>query len=428
MLEHVKGNPKSALTGPVLVDDDGVPRFWPLVWTTYQTIKSASTLEKNLRYIDSLYKHCQEIADPSLLDSAIAGLDVEQLTSLLQAYYVHVSNSAPITPASQYKWSSAIRFISKIADLRLNIPCSRDQLDELRLKIAELKVNNQPLYASRQARPTRLRALPSEVVEYLYRILDPTSKDNPFHRRRTIWNAWILFIYFLHQGLRRGEILSQPTDGTWHGYDRNARHERFWIRVRTNPYEEDPRYSKPFVKNEFSFRTLPIAQNLAFAVEEYKNNYRGRPNHSFLLNSIWNTPLSTETVTHIFRTISSALPSDIRRVLRNHTDSDSITPHDLRHTCAVMRLNQFLKLGVDRQTAVENLRVLFGWSKDSTMPLLYARAVFESGLADAWREDFDDRVDILRALITERAFPEAPNANGLAGQLLHQEKSGTEND
>lgn len=92
-----------------------------------------------------------------------------------------------------------------------------------------------------------------------------------------------------------------------------------------------------------------------------------------------------------------------------------------------MRLNQFLKLGIDRQTAIENLRVLFGWSKDSTMPLLYARAVFESGLADVWRKNFDDRVDILRALITERAFPEAPNAKDLAERLSRQRKSGTEN-
>jgi integrase len=414
MIEHFKGNSNSPLSGPVLVDDDGVPRFWGLVWAIYKPISAASTLEKKLRYIEALYKHCHEIADPFILDSALASLNVEQLTSLLQAYYIQVSNSAPITPASQYKWSSATQFVSKIADLRLNIPCTRDELDQLRLNIAELKLNNQPLYASTQTRPTRLRALPVEVIEYLYRLLDPSSKINPFHRFRTIWNAWIFFILFLHQGLRRGEILSQPTDGIWHGFDRDSRHERFWIRVKTNPYEEDPRYSKPSHKNEFSFRTLPIARNLAQGVEEYKINYRGRPDHAFLINSSWETPLSTESVTHIFRTISSALPLSLRKVLRNHTDSESITPHDLRHTCAVMRLNQFLELGVDREIAVENLRVLFGWSKDSTMPLLYARAVFESGLADVWRKDFDDRVNTLRALITERAFPEAPNSDGQA--------------
>lgn len=408
MLEHVKGNPNSALSGPVLVDDDGVPRFWGLVWAICKPIKAASTLEKKLRNVEALYKHCQEIADSSHLDSALAGLNVEQLTSLLQAYYVHLSNSAPITPASQYKWSSAVQFVLDLANLRLHNQSSRDEVDQLRLKIAELKLNNQPLYASTQTQPTRLRALPYEVIEFLYRLLDPSSDSNPFRRSRTIWNAWILFILFLHHGMRRGELLAQPSDGIWHGSGRITGEERFWIRVKTNPYEEDPRYSKPSHKNEFSFRTLPIARNLALAAEEYKNNYRGTPDHSFLINSSWNTPLSTESVTRIFSKVSSSLPSSIRKVLRNHTDSESITPHDLRHTCAVVRLNEFLKLGIDRQAAVENLRVLFGWSKESAMPLLYARAVFESDLADVWRKDFDDRVDILRALITERAFPETP--------------------
>jgi integrase len=407
MLEHIRGNRNSVLSGPVLVDDDGVPRFWSLVWAIYQPMVAKSTLQKKLRYVDAFYKHAQEIAE-SRLDSAIAGLDVEQLSSLLQGYYTHIGNSAPITPASQYKWSSATKFISDLADLRLHISSSRDENDKLRVKIAELKMINQPLYASRQASPTRLRALPYQVIEYLYGLLDPTSKTNPFHRPRTIWNAWILFLLFLHESLRRGEVLSQRSDGIWHGFDRNRQHERFWIRVKTNPYEEDPRYSAPSLKNVFAIRTLPIAQNIALAVEEYKSNYRGMPNHSFLINSSWDTPLSTETVTHIFRTISSALPSHIRTLLRNHTDCESITPHDLRHTCAVLRLNQFLKLGIDRQTATENLRVLFGWEKDSTMPLLYARAAFESSLADVWRKDFDDRVELLRALTTEPAFPEAP--------------------
>lgn len=103
MLEHIKGNLNSALTGPLLVDEDGVPRFWALVWAIYRTIGATSSLEKKLRYIEALYSHSHEIASPSLLDldSAIARMDVEQLTSLLQAYYIHVSNSAPITPASQ---------------------------------------------------------------------------------------------------------------------------------------------------------------------------------------------------------------------------------------------------------------------------------------------------------------------------------------
>jgi hypothetical protein len=108
MLEKIKGNPNSALSGSVLVDDDGVPRFWGLIWAIYQPVGAASTLEKKLRYIESLYKHCQEIADPSLLDSAITSLDVEQLSSLLQAYYIHLSNPGPLQAPWQAKAITSI--------------------------------------------------------------------------------------------------------------------------------------------------------------------------------------------------------------------------------------------------------------------------------------------------------------------------------
>lgn len=113
MLEHIRGNPNSVLTGPVLVDQDGVPRFWGLVWAIFEPLGATSSREKKLRYIEALYSHSGEIAGPSLLDidSAIARLDVEQLTSLLQAYYVHLANSTRITPASQRNWSSAIQFV-----------------------------------------------------------------------------------------------------------------------------------------------------------------------------------------------------------------------------------------------------------------------------------------------------------------------------
>jgi hypothetical protein len=48
--------------------------------------------------------------------------------------------------------------------------------------------------------------------------------------------------------------------------------------------------------------------------------------------------------------------------------------------------------------ALQKMRTLFGWSRNSDMPLHYARAVFEDRLANVWNNAFDDRVAILRAL------------------------------
>ncbi|MFS8981527.1 hypothetical protein PO002_45545, partial [Cupriavidus necator] len=42
----------------------------------------------------------------------------------------------------------------------------------------------------------------------------------------------------------------------------------------------------------------------------YVDNYRGRPSHSFMLSAQTGGPLSTESLTKIFTTISKALPTD----------------------------------------------------------------------------------------------------------------------
>ena len=95
----------------------------------------------------------------------------------------------------------------------------------------------------------------------------------------------------LHQGLRRGEVLLLPADVVKNSFDRSLQKERFWMTVKYNEYDDDPRYSKPSIKNASSL--LACKQNNCGAREEYVANYRGRAGHSFLINSQKNTPLST---------------------------------------------------------------------------------------------------------------------------------------
>jgi hypothetical protein len=57
-----------------------------------------------------------------------------------------------------------------------------------------------------------------------------------------------------------------------------------------------------------------------------------------------------------------------------------------------------LERGDAMDEALQKLRTFFGWSRTSTMPSRYARAVFEDRLAGVWNDAFDDRVALLRAL------------------------------
>ena len=59
-------------------------------------------------------------------------------------------------------------------------------------------------------------------------------------------------------------------------------------------------------------------------------------------------------------------------------------------------MRRYQDTGDDLNRAMEKLRLFFGWSPQSDMPRLYARAYFETELAEVWNEKFDRFVDALR--------------------------------
>ncbi|WP_312992986.1 tyrosine-type recombinase/integrase [Achromobacter animicus] len=205
----------------------------------------------------------------------------------------------------------------------------------------------------------------------------------------------------LHQGLRRGEVLLLPVDAIKSAYDIGTQKTRHWLNVQANEREHsavDPRYSRPSIKTAHAIRQVPVSDLTANLVQAYAENYRRHPSHSYLLNSQAGLPLSTETLTKLFARISRSLPRITLQEIRERTGKESVTPHDLRHTCAVMRLHQLLEQGDAMKEALQKLRTFFGWSRTSSMPYRYARAVFEDRLAGVWSDAFDDRVTLLRAL------------------------------
>lgn len=282
-----------------------------------------------------------------------------------------------------------------------NLPLS--QIHEIEGKLNRLTLLYQQLRIGKKRQQEIIRSLPAGVVEELYSMLDPESSSNPFGNKHTKWKVYVVFITLLHQGLRRGELLLQPADAVKSEFDKKFNKDRFWLSVVYNPYEEDdPRYSKPGVKTPSSIRQMPVSALTANIVQEYVENYRGKVNHSFLISSQKGKPLSTEALTCIFKKITLNLSKVALHELKQRTGKESITPHDLRHTCAVVRLNQLLERGKAMDEALQEMRTFFGWSRTSDMPQKYARAVFEDRLAGIWNNVFDDRVSMLRAIPESR--------------------------
>ncbi|QHN03482.1 site-specific integrase [Granulicella sp. WH15] len=399
MLANFRTLSLPAFRGPVLVDTLGLPRYWAVVWAAFLPADLApATVSKKLSQLEAFYQHADTQLGLGRLDDALADFDVEVLSTALEGYFLTLRNLPSFTPASEDRWQVALQFITEIAQRVTRNYLQLGSLTVLSGKFERLELLHSKLHIGKRRRPEQIRSLPADVVEFLYELLDPESRTNPFQNEVSRWRVYVLFILMLHQGLRRGELLVLPADAIKSSFDRDLQKERFWMSVRYNEYEDDPRSSKPSIKNAPSIRQLPVSEVVALIVQEYVSNYRGRVGHSFLINSQKSAPMSPEAVSKTFQKITNSLPTSLRKLLLDHTRNDSVTAHAMRHTCAVVRLNQILAEGVEMNDALQRLRAFFGWSRDSEMPLRYARAVFEDRLSSVWRNEFDERVSVLRSL------------------------------
>lgn len=392
----------SALHGPSIVDARGIPRYWAAVWSIlFGSQLANSTHLQKLRYLDSLYEHADCLLGANSLDNALGNADDNALAEILESWFVSIRNQPVVCPADEMRWQAGLAFVTKTIEWISKSHSANERLQRIEQRLHRLTTLYDQLRVRRALRIESVRSLPANTVEALYAMLDPASPKNPFTREKTRWRVFVAFVLLLHQGLRRGEVLLLSADAVKSAFDANQQRTRYWINVRYSQYEatsDDPRYSKPSIKTMHSIRQVPVSDVTARLVQTYTENFRGQPAHSFLLNSQSDAPLSTETLTRVFAQISANFPSSVSKELSDRTGKSSVTPHDLRHTCAVVRLQQLLAQGDPMDEALQKLRTFFGWSKQSTMPSRYARAVFEDRLANVWNNSFDDRVSLLRAL------------------------------
>jgi integrase len=355
-------------------------------------------LSNYLSYLETFYAYTDRILGDGRLDDALASIDVESIGRAVEGYFMSLRNHATITAVSEARWQIATQFVNDILTRLAKNRAPHASLDELQRRLSRLDLLYSQLRVGRRRKSESIRSLPGVVVEALYDQLDPGSPSNPFTSEATRWRVWILFVLLLHQGLRRGEVLSLSVDAVKSGFDATLQRERYWLGVKYNEYQEDTRFSKPSIKTADSFRQIPVSEPIALLVDSYITSYRGRLDHSFLLGSQQKRPLSTEGVTKGFQKISRCLPEKVLKALYEHSGKHTISPHDLRHTCAVLRLNQLLAANTHKDEALHHMRAFFGWSRSSDMPLRYSRAVLDDRLAAVWRSDFDDRVGVLRSL------------------------------
>jgi integrase len=386
-----------AVHGATLTDAGRLPRYWAAVWSLLDAGGIAeSTRRARLSHLKAFYTHVDETHGGGQLDDALACIDLPALGGMLEGFFLSLKNQPTPTEFKETRWRTAVTFVRSICERVGRTGIDRKRLDDIELRLNMLDRLYTQLRTSRRLRRQDVRSLPSVVLHELYDLATPGSPRNPFRNDATQWRFWVAFVLLLHQGLRRGELLALPLDVV--KSERSQSRVWYWMNVKTNEYEEDPRYSKPSIKTAVSIRQQPMSPAMARLVETYISNFRGRPSHSFLINSDHDTPLSVEALGKGLRKLSHHLSKSTLQILQDRTGNSSVSAHRLRHTCAVVRLHQLLIAGDPMPEALQKMRSFFGWSVDSPMPQRYAKAVFESRLASVWNDAFDDRVALIRSL------------------------------
>lgn len=173
------------LSGPVLVDRHGLPRYWAAAWSVAVTGALAdSTHMKKLRYIDNLYLHADQLLGFGALDDALGTLNDGNLAEILESWFISIRNQAAATDADETRWQVGFSFVTSVVSLIAKSDTHKT-LRQIESRLHQLSVLYSQFRVKKRNTPEMIRSLPASTVEVLYQILDPESEDNPFPRIQT---------------------------------------------------------------------------------------------------------------------------------------------------------------------------------------------------------------------------------------------------
>ena len=201
--------------------------------------------------------------------------------------------------------------------------------------------------------------LSPEQLARLIDVIQPNSPDNPWAGNFARKRNFLMVMWVLSLGLRRGELLGvRIADISFQG------NEVFIARRPDDP--EDPRTAQPRAKT--LARLLPLHDDLATATRDYIINARrsipgARQNPFLFVATGTGAPLSLAALTKICETLRSAcdwLPADFAW-------------HVLRHTHAELITEVMDAKSVSSEVEARVRARLMGWVDGSKMAAVYTR-------------------------------------------------------
>ncbi|KQC98386.1 site-specific integrase [Acinetobacter soli] len=235
------------------------------------------------------------------------------------------------------------------------------------------------------------KSLNNEMIIMLYKIIRPDqianiNTDNPFSTKSHQLRNFLMVHLMMNYGLRVGELMLL----TKRSIKKSLNSDSYSLIITNTDDEHDSRQRKPSIKNEQSYRVIKLDSIDYKFLMLYIEKIRNFNNSDILFTSLKPpySPLSYSSINAIFKTIEHAFRAS-HPVYFDDTNIDSIqklTPHVCRHTWAYITLAFAMKKYRNESAsslnqnndeimlkALEDLRVLGGWSANSMMPSYYAK-------------------------------------------------------
>src|ERR1700676_3882609 len=323
MLVHTHAVPSFVIVDP----DRMFPRFWATAWSiSIQGMALAeNTLKRKLRHLAIFYKFCDERFGTDSFDAAVSLRDAARTQQLVEAFYLDLTAVPEFNTTAVQCWDAVRDFVQRLARQRAPSSPGWGALASTLWAMGRMR-------HPRHGRFQFLRALPASTLADLLEVASDDSARNPFRGAQVRARNWLVVTLLLLAGLRRGELMLLECASLRSDVDAETGNHIYWLDVTTTA-EFDPRHSTPAIKTEQSHRQVPVSQDVARLFEQYVSEARHPgATHGFLLTSTSGAPLSAESISKVFETLSAALSVDaLARFSERSGGRTRISPHDLRH-------------------------------------------------------------------------------------------------
>ena len=164
------------LQGPLLVDCQGIPRYWATVWAILTLNDAApSTQEKRLRHLDDLYRHADRIFGCGALDESLGSLRQDRLSEILETWFVSIANRPVTSGSDELRWQTGFGFVSFIVTWQVKSVSNVKSLSDVQAATRRLSHLYKQLRIQKPRQAAPVRSLPGSVLNEA-QIVWPTKK------------------------------------------------------------------------------------------------------------------------------------------------------------------------------------------------------------------------------------------------------------